>query len=337
MSNQPPPDEHEGPPEPPPDGSEGPPEPPPGGLRHFFYYLPYLYQLRWVVLLVLLSTALAAALRLPFSFLPKVLTEHFGDKAYLFGYLIFVGVAVLLGAGVRLAATYLGAWLGERVVFLIRKDAFDRLERLNMLSVFSRGPGEFVQQLDRDVYTIRELLENTLTGTIVDLAQGIALLIAMFLLDPALTGAALTIFLLLSLAIRFFNIFVKKYASRARELAESITSALIECIGGFRDIQASGRFSRFAQRYQDQVGESAGVNVRTRVWSELAGLVPSLGLSGIMLGVYALGLRQDRLARRTRRDHHVHRAARPILPCRHGGLAVVDQPIDDDAQPDRPA
>jgi ABC-type multidrug transport system fused ATPase/permease subunit len=277
---------------PPPDEPEGSPEPPPGGLRHFIYYLPYLYRLRGVVVLVLLSTGLAAALSLPFSFLPKVLTEHFDDKTYLYNFLGFVLAAAIVGAGVRLAATYLGAWLGERVVFLIRKDAFDRLERLNMLSVFARGPGEFVQQLDRDVYAIRELLENTLTGTIVDLARGAALLASMFFLDPALTGAALAVFVVLGGLIRYFNVFVTKYASRARDLAESITGSLIECIGGFRDIQASGRFPRFARRYQEQVGESARVNVSTRIWCELAGLVPSLGLSGVMLAVYALGLKR---------------------------------------------
>src|SRR5262245_29399961 len=123
---------------PPPDGPDGPPDQPPGGIRQFFYYLPYLFRLRWVLLLVFLTTALGAGLRLPFSFLPKVLTEHFEDQPYLYGFLAFVLAATLVGAVVRLASTYLGSLLGERVVFLIRKDAFDRLERLNMLAVFSR-------------------------------------------------------------------------------------------------------------------------------------------------------------------------------------------------------
>jgi ABC-type multidrug transport system fused ATPase/permease subunit len=280
--------------EPPPDGPgpEGPDEPPPGGLRHFFYYLPYLLRLRWVVVLAGAATGLVAVLRLPSTFLPMVVLGHFDDKPYLFGYLGFVLAAVLLGAGARLAATYLSTWLGERVVFLIRKDAFDRLERLNMLSVFARGPGEFVQQLDRDVYSIRDLLEHTLTENLVDFAQGAVLLVAMFALDPVLTGVALGIFLVLAAVIRFFNVFVKKYATRARDLAEGITGILVECIGGFRDIQASGRFPRFALRYQEQVGESARVNLRTRIWSELAGLLPSTGLSIIILGVYVSGLKR---------------------------------------------
>jgi ABC-type multidrug transport system fused ATPase/permease subunit len=262
------------------------------GLRQFAHYLSYLFRLRWAVLLVLVGTGLMAVLRLPSTFLPKVLTEHFDDKPYLFGYLAFVLAAVVVGAAVRLGSTYLGAWLGERVVFLIRKDAFDRLERLNMLSVFARGPGEFVQQFDRDVYTIRELLEHTLTGTLVELAQGVALLVAMFALDPLLTAAALGVFLALGLLIRFFNVFIRRNATRARDLAEGITGALVECIGGFRDIQASGRFPRFARRYEEQVAESARVNVRTRVWGEVAGLLPWLGLSVIILAVYYAGLRQ---------------------------------------------
>src|SRR5262249_5794419 len=166
-----------------------------------------------------------------------------------------------------------------------------------MLSVFARGPGEFVQQLDRDVYAIRELLEHTLTENLADIAMGVTLLFAMFALDPELTVIALSIFLALAVVIRFFNRFVRKYASRARDLAESITGALVECIGGFRDIQASGRFPRYAERYQQQVGESVRINVRTRIFSELAGLIPSLGLSIIVLSVYYFGLRRiDSLA-----------------------------------------
>src|SRR5262249_29428637 len=157
-------------------------------------------------------------------------------------YLIFVLVSVLVWAGTRLASAYLGAWLGERMVFLIRKDGFDRLERLNMLSVFFRGPGEFVQQLDRDVYTLKDLLNNTLNHTLVDLATGAALLVSLFALDPLLTGISLAVFIGLGMMIRFFNVFVRKYATRSRQLSESLTGALVECIGGFRDIQASGRF-----------------------------------------------------------------------------------------------
>src|SRR5439155_12102253 len=157
-------------------------------------------------LLVLACTGLMAVLRLPMMFLPKVLTEHFADdKPFLFVYLGILLAALIVGAAVRLAATYLGGWLGERVVFLIRKDAFDRLERLNMLSVFSRGPGQFVQQLDRDVYTVRELLESTLTGTILDVALGAAYLVALFTLAPLLTVVALIVFIILAGVIRFFN------------------------------------------------------------------------------------------------------------------------------------
>ncbi len=285
-TNGPPPDGQDGPP---PDGPDG---PPPSAFRQFLYYVPYLFRVRWVVLGVFVTTGLMAALSLPTSFLPMMLTEHFNDKPKLFAYLGFVLAAVLVGSVVRLAATYLGAWLGERVVFLIRKDSFDRLERLNMLSVFSRGPGEFVQQLDRDVFSIRELLEHTLTNTLVDIAQGVALLVAMLVLDPTLTVVALCIFLVLSFSIRYFNFYVQKYANQARDLSESITGSLIECIGGFRDILASGRFPIFAHRYEGQVAESCRVNVWTRVWGELAGLVPSMGLSLIILGIYVAGLRR---------------------------------------------
>jgi ATP-binding cassette subfamily B protein len=290
MAEQPPPDGRETPQgEPAPDGPDG-PEGPPGSLRDFTYYLPYLFRSRGVVVLLLASIGLLAVLRLPLLFLPQQITEHFDDKPYLATYLIFVLVSVLAWAGVKLASAYMGTWLGERVVFLIRKDGFDRLERLNMLSVFARGPGQFVQQLDRDVYAVKGLLESTLIQTLVDLATGAALLVSLIALDPLLTAISLVVFLVIGLMIRYFNVFVRKYATQGRVLSESITSALVECIGGFRDIQASGRFPHYAQRYQERVAESARTNVRTQMWNEMGGLLPYLGLSLIVLGVYATGL-----------------------------------------------
>ncbi len=290
MAEQLPPDGRPGPQappgEPPPDGPEG----PPGSIHDFVYYLRYLFRARGIVVLLLISIALVAVLRLPVMFLPQQATEHFGDDRHLVVYLIFALVSTVLWGGAKLSSAYLGSWLGERMVFLIRKDGFERLERLNMLSVFSRGPGEFVQQLDRDVYTIKDLLERSLVVTLVDIATGAALLVSLFALDPLLTAIALAIFASLGLAIRIFNFFVRKYATRARELSESITGALVECIGGFRDIQASGRFPLFAQRYQEQVAESARTNVRTQFWNEMGGLLPAVGLSLIILGVYASGL-----------------------------------------------
>src|SRR5690348_10734042 len=95
----------------PPDGP--PPEgPPPRGFRQFLYYLRYLRQVKGTLILVLLGTGAMALLRLPMLFLPKVLTEHFENKPYIFGYLAFVLATFVLGAVVGLANSFLTAKLG---------------------------------------------------------------------------------------------------------------------------------------------------------------------------------------------------------------------------------
>jgi ABC-type multidrug transport system fused ATPase/permease subunit len=141
-------------------------------LRHLAFYLRYLKQFKGLLFLVLLGTGVTALLGLPMTFLPKILTENFSNRSFLYGYLGFVFGCMVISWVLGVALSYGGARLGESLVRSLRKDAFAHLESLSMLSVFSKGPGEFVQQIDRDVHTVREALIGTFVMTGRQVAMG---------------------------------------------------------------------------------------------------------------------------------------------------------------------
>src|SRR5262249_55626176 len=155
-----------------------------------------------LVALVLVGTALAALSTLPMSYLPKVLTENLDNYPFLMGYLGFVLAVFVASWGLSVAMSYASELLSETVVRTLRRDLFSNLERLSMLAVYARGPGEFVQQLDRDVMAVRGLLGNTLLKSGMEIALGLTTLGALLHENAPLTLVLLALFLLMTGAIR---------------------------------------------------------------------------------------------------------------------------------------
>jgi ATP-binding cassette subfamily B protein len=277
---------------PPPDG--GPDRGPPiSRLRLAAFFLRYLRPVRGLVVLVIVATVLGALSRLPLTFLPKVLTEHYQEPSYLYGYLGFVLASFVAGWVLGIFLSYWAELLSETVVRRLRRDLFSNLERLSMLAVYSRGPGEFVQELDRDVQSVRGLIGNTLLNSGMEIALGLTTLISMLVVYPLLTVILLAIFLVMAFAVRLINRRVETYAGQARDLMLRLVGRLVENVGGFRDIVAAGRFRNFTAQFDDLLQESQRLNVRTAVWGQFAGLVPAMFVYLGVLGVYWVGLRRQ--------------------------------------------
>lgn len=255
-------------------------------LRLAGSFWPYLRP-RWLIVLLAVCTALAAVTYLPVTFLPKVLTEHAGDRTYLALYLLFALGALVLGWVVGLLQTYWGTVLGEEVVRTLRGRIFGRLESLTLAEVAQRGPGEFIQQIDRDVMAVRDLFDATLLRTLTDLAYGVAVLAALLVLDPLVTSVVLVLLIVAGGLTHWLNRRVEGHAEQARSQRETLLGKLVEFVGGFRDVLATGRFRRFAGNFDNLLLAHQRSNVRTAVWGQLAGLVPTLLLTLAMLAVYS--------------------------------------------------
>jgi ATP-binding cassette subfamily B protein len=250
----------------------------------------YLRPVRGLAAVIVVVTLLGSAVRLPLTFLPMVLTGHWEEPTYLGGYLAFTLAAVVVGWGLSFLLTYCGELLGETVVRAVRHDVFSNLERLSMQSVYARGPGEFVQQIDRDVMMVRSLIASALLNSGVEVALGLTTFVSMLVLNPWLTLCLLAGFGVVMLIVRRINRRVEYYAGRARDLMLELVGRLVEYVGGFRDLVASGRFGSFTAQFDDVLERCQRFNVRTAVWGQLAGQVPATLVSLGVLLVYSLAV-----------------------------------------------
>jgi ATP-binding cassette subfamily B protein len=290
--------------EPPPDLPEGEDAPPPDGMQDLgppsgwaalwlaASFLGYLRPVRGLVVLVILSTGFGAVAELPMTFLPRELTAHYDDPDYLTRYIAFVLVVALIGWGLTVALSYWSVTLGETLVRGVRADVFSKLERLSMLAVSERGPGEFVQNFDQDVNAVRGLIGETLISSGMTIAQGVAYLVSMFFLSWQWTLVILVAFGVMAGLVRLINRRVAVYAAAARELMQQIVGRLVENVGGFRDIVASGRFKQFSRQFDQMLRASQRANIRTAVWGHLSGLLPAMMVGLAVIGVYSVGLKQ---------------------------------------------
>lgn len=258
--------------------------------REISYFLPYLKSARGVVGAIVASSILASLLALPILDAPEQLTQNFGDKDYLWGYLILATASTVLAGMFSLVEGYCSNLLGERIVSRIRQDVFARLEKLSMQAVIARGPGPLVQRLVRDVQMIQGLFANTLTTIVTQLLQGCLFAAFMFSKEPVLTAIVLVILGTLAPIVRVLNRKVEKLSRRSQLLGEEIIDQMVEAVGGFRDIQASGRFDRFARRFNDVAEDSERTAVRAGMWAHVAGTLFMLAGSILVVVPYFLAV-----------------------------------------------
>ncbi len=304
----------------PPDGFEGPPGGPdgPGGfgdgpprpslkssLHESQFFVPYLKAM-WGLILGGVAVGFVATLcQLPLAYVPMVLTRHFssgqdggaamaldklvewfGNPNYLYVYLGGALVGILIGAVLQLLRGYWSCLVGEHLLRSIRQDVFRNLKQLSMEAVFARGAGQFVQRLTQDLFFIRDLFTETLAEMIGSLLQVIVFLGAMFWLKPLMTVFLLALYGLVVPVIVLINRRVQAKARRIQETSEEIASQLVESIGGYRDIVASGQFDRVSNRFGSLLGKAFHLNVATRLLAQCGGLVLGVATSTVFIIPY---------------------------------------------------
>lgn len=283
----------------PPTGNRG-MGPPPGGrprpsakagLRLAAYFLRYLRPVVGLVSLLGVGVVLIALGRLAVTFLPYWLTRHFNDGAFLW-YLGFVAVVMVLIWGLSCMNGYLNVTVQESMLRSLRHRVFSNLERLSMQAIYSQGPGQFTQQLSRDVFIVRDLYGVSTFQSVQNIVSSLVALVFMVVLDPWLTLAVVVGFGATSGVIRLANRRVEANARRGRELMQDILTQVIENVGGYRDIVAAGRFSSFVDQFDDLAKRSQSVNVRTGVWAQVSGLAPSMMILLLTVCVYYFGFKR---------------------------------------------
>lgn len=228
-----------------------------GQVRRVLAYVrPYRAQVALALFFILGTTLLANLLPLVFKYAvdealaprdPRPLELR--ERALLLAAALFLGLK-LADALFRFAQTYLLAWIGQRVLFDLRRDLFDKLMRLHV-GYFDRTPtGRVLTRLTSDVDAIHQFITGGLVGFAADLFMLFGIMGFMLWLDWRLALFAFWVIPPLLLLTTWLRVRMRAaYRAMRRRLSE-LNSFLAENLAGVVTIQLFTREARQLEKFE---------------------------------------------------------------------------------------
>lgn len=229
-------------------------------MRRLLAFLkPYKLQLFSAVGLLLLTSALAPAFpallatamdRYLLADLPpfSLLSIDQRLRGLLDVTLVYLGLRVL-SFGLRYGYTYLISWLGQRIIYDMRRLMFAKIQRLHM-GFFDRTPvGRLITRITSDVDAIQQMMTDGLVGLIADVGTMVGLLIYMFLINWRLALITLIVMPFLYLTIDFLRRRIRTAYRAVRLRLSKSNSYLAENLSGMKTVQLFNREARNQRRF----------------------------------------------------------------------------------------
>ncbi|MBN1837331.1 MAG: ABC transporter ATP-binding protein [Spirochaetales bacterium] len=213
-----------------------------------------------LLLLALLMIAASAALNaVAPTVMGRAITEHLERSLDL--PLFFRQMLLLLGI-------YLGAFLSQaggtvavnvisnRIIFRLRRQAFDHVQRLAVAYFDRVGIGDVISRLTNDVETVYHFISNGLASSLNGLFSILAVLIAMMALNLPMTLVLFLIVPVLLVIVRAIGKVVRKAAAERQRQVGVLSAAIEESVSGMKVIQSFHREEQERRKF-DQINRAA--------------------------------------------------------------------------------
>ncbi|HEX7024363.1 MAG TPA: ABC transporter ATP-binding protein [Gemmatimonadales bacterium] len=221
----------------------------PALLRRLLRYLrPYLGLVAAAVSVLLVGALLALAGP---ALTQRALDDAIprGDYPLLLGYAaIFLG-AMALSFVVEYAQTVLTTRIAQRVMYDLRMEIFERLQRLS-IPYFDRNPvGRLMTRVTSDVETLNELFSSGVVTVFGDLFTLLAIMVLMLATDWRLALVAFSVMPVLWLVVTLFRHQVRDAFRDIRARVARLNAFLQEHLSGIRVVQLFNHEAESARRF----------------------------------------------------------------------------------------
>ncbi len=220
-------------------------------MRRLLVYLRP-YRGRVIVAVIVLLSAAGLELVGPWL-MKKALDEAVPQRdAHLLTVLAIAYVASLVLSFVTdYAQTILTTWLGQRVMFDLRREIFDHLQRLH-LGFFDRNPvGRLMTRVTNDVEVLNELFSSGVVTVFGDLFTLLFIVGAMLLLNWELALVTFAVLPLVVLSAFYFRGRIRDAFRDIRTRLARINAYLQERISGVVVVQLFGRENDTDERFRE--------------------------------------------------------------------------------------
>jgi len=248
------------------------------------------YKTQWLLALLFLLLAAAAALAVPLS-VRGLIDAGLSNPQLNRQFLILLIIAIVL-ALMTAARFYMMSWLGERVVADMRQQVFDNVLRQSPAYFETLQTGEVLSRLTSDTTLVQTLVGSSISialRSLVMLVGGIAM---MLITSAWLAGLMIALLFVVVLPLWALGRYVRKL-SRASQDKVADTSAMAgEVLNAVATVQAFVREPYESQRYGEAVQAAfEQAKKRTALRSALTAVTIIMAFS-VVVFVLWLGARQ---------------------------------------------
>ncbi len=251
--------------------------------RLLSYFKPYIWHIVFAIFLTVIISALSAVRP---RLTPIAIDEKIAGKdipglqvivLILFGTLILQGI-------IQYGMAYLTSWIGQKIIFDLRKKIYEHTLNLN-LKFFDKNPiGRLVTRVTNDVEVLYEVFSSGLVTAFGDILTIIWILYFMFTLDVKLSLVTLSVLPLLIYATSVFRKKVRNSYRKIRLLIAQLNSYIQEHITGISIVQLFTKEKRTIDEFEKINREHTEENKRSILYYAL--FFPVIEL----LGATAVGL-----------------------------------------------
>jgi ATP-binding cassette subfamily B protein len=217
---------------------------PEGPRATFRQLLPYLFEHKKVMVVIIVLSVLGAAASLGQPLLvSQVITLV--QQGETLGRLVWALVALVVVAGlINGFQHYLLQRTGEGVVLSSRRRLVARLLNLPVSEFDRRRTGDLVSRVGSDTTLLRAVLTQGLVEAIGGSLTFVGALVGMFLIDPVLLGLTVLVVAVSVSVVVLLSGRIRVASRRAQEKVGDLTAAVERSISSVRTIRASGATER---------------------------------------------------------------------------------------------
>jgi ABC-type multidrug transport system fused ATPase/permease subunit len=244
------------------------------------YLRPYLAQETEIVACMVIGILLSLIDPL---IIKVIIDDVLVDKNLsLLNTLIIAFLALFFFRGVfRVISSYLYSYVGQSILYDIRNQLFQHLQKLHLGFFASQKTGEILSRVNSDISAIQRMTTETVLSVITDFITVIGIVVILLILDWRLTLICLAVMPLFVIVITTFSQRIRKQSRRVREKVADITSFFQEIFSGIQLVQSFGQERYEADRLEQKGHEIIDMRLRLTLMGSvsvaLMGFIVALG------------------------------------------------------------
>jgi ABC-type multidrug transport system fused ATPase/permease subunit len=181
--------------------------------------------------------------------------------------------------------TYYMATAGQHVIYKLRKDAIDKLQKLSLKYFNEKPMGVLISHVTNDVDVFNNFLTFQSTQLISGFTSVVGIAIVMFLINWKLALCALSIVPMLALLIRLLHGRMKEAWMSTRRSIGVLTAKVAESVSGMKVIQSFAAEAEDREEFSNTNQKNLVTNVTAAKWSSfvspMAQLIQSFGIFAV--------------------------------------------------------